>query len=78
MSAEPYDPDAIVADPHAHPIQRMYAAINVGIRDRGEQWSKCANCGDPYQITEAWSALESVSKSCHRSYVNYLNNQEWW
>ena len=23
----------------------MYAAVNIGIRDRGEAWMKCANCG---------------------------------
>ncbi len=29
-----YDPDAILADPAAHPVHKRYAAINVGIRDR--------------------------------------------
>ena len=49
-----YDPDAILAAPNAHPVYKLYAEINVGIRDRGEQWAKCLNCGDPYQITEQW------------------------
>ena len=31
-----YDPDAILADPNAHPVHKLYAEINVGIRDRGE------------------------------------------
>ena len=76
--ADPYDPDAVIADPHAHPIHRLYAAINVGIRDRGERWSKCANCGDPYQLTEEWDAREICSDSCASAYDNYLSNQEWW
>ena len=49
-----YDPDAILADPNAHPKHVAYALINIGIRDRGERWAKCPNCGDPYQLTEDW------------------------
>ena len=45
-----YDPDAILADPDAPLIHKVYAEINIGIRDRGEKWSKCANCGEPYEI----------------------------
>lgn len=26
-----YDPDAILADPTAHPIHKMYAEINIGV-----------------------------------------------
>lgn len=59
-----YDPDGILADPHAHPIHKMYAAINVGIRDRGERWSKCPNCGDPYQLTEDWNDMTFCSPEC--------------
>jgi hypothetical protein len=68
-----YDPDAILADPNAHPIHKAYAAINVGIRDRGEHWSKCANCGNPYQLTEEWSASEICSELCEQEYTRYLN-----
>lgn len=42
-----------LANPESHPIHRRYAEINVGIRDRGERWAKCPNCGDPYRITPA-------------------------
>lgn len=72
--ADTYDPDAILADPNAHPIHKAYAAINVGIRDRGEHWSKCANCGNPYQLTEEWSTSEICSELCERDYLSYLND----
>jgi hypothetical protein len=67
-----YDPDAILADPDAHPIHKVYAAINVGIRDRGEQWSKCPNCGDPYQLTEEWDNATLCSERCVREYTDYI------
>jgi hypothetical protein len=59
-----YDPDAILADPHAHPKHRAIAAINIGIRDRGEQWAKCHECGEPYQITDDWLCGEFCSDPC--------------
>jgi len=59
-----YDPDAILSDPNSLQVHRMYAEINVGIRDRGEQWSKCANCGEPYQWTEDWSESTVCSQRC--------------
>lgn len=46
---ENYDPDAIMADPDAHPIHKAYAAINIDARDNGTRWCKCANCGLPYR-----------------------------
>ena len=52
-----YDPDAILADVRA-PQARVIAAINVGIRDRGERWAKCLDCGEPYQLTEQWTSSE--------------------
>jgi hypothetical protein len=73
-----YDPDAILADPQAHPIHKMYAEINIGVRDRGEVWSKCANCGAPYQLTEAWTSDTVCGKSCFNDYLNYLNNPVEW
>jgi hypothetical protein len=69
-----YDPDAILADPFAHPIHKMYAEINIGIRDRGEVWSKCPNCGEPYQITEEWQDLTVCSEACYSGYLAYLDN----
>lgn len=74
MSIDGYDPDAILADPNAHPIHRMYAKINIRIRDHGERWSKCTNCGNPYQLTEGWSNETVCSKACADDYTNYLNN----
>lgn len=46
-----YDPDAILADPNAHPKHKAIAAINIDARDNGTQWAKCTNCGDPYVVT---------------------------
>ena len=69
-----YNPDAIIADPYAHPIHRMYAEINIGIRDRGERWSKCANCGNPYELTPTWSAEDICSAHCGSQYLAYLND----
>ena len=64
MTTSPYDPDAILADPTSHPIHRMYAEINIRVRDLGEVWAKCANCGEPYQQTREWSNLTVCSAIC--------------
>jgi hypothetical protein len=68
----PYRSDAILADPNALMVHKMYAAINIGIRDRGEVWAKCANCGQPYQITEEWTDETVCSKGCFDSYRAYV------
>lgn len=60
-------------DPDAHPLHKMYAAINIGIRDRGEQWSKCANCGDPYMLTEDWSDGTVCSERCWNQFAASLS-----
>jgi hypothetical protein len=65
---EPYDPDAILADPGAHPVHVMYALINIGIRDRGEAWAKCAFCGEPYMLTEEWSDATVCSPAHHAAF----------
>jgi hypothetical protein len=70
--SDTYNPDAILADPNAHPLHKMYAEINVGIRDRSERWSKCANCGLPYQLTEEWVASDVCSTECESDYLAYL------
>lgn len=67
-----YDPDAILNDPHSHPKHVAYALINIGIRDRGEEWAKCLNCGDPYQLTEEWSNPSICSDWCANEYTSYL------
>jgi transposase len=69
-----YDPDAILADPFAHPIHKMYAEINIGIRDRNEVWSKCPNCGEPYQLTEEWQDPTVCSEACYSGYLAYLDD----
>lgn len=64
-----YDPDAILADPAAHPVHKHYAAINVGIRDRAERWAKCLNCGEPYQVTTAWTSVLFCGPVCEADYT---------
>jgi len=73
-----YDPDAILADPDAHPKHRAIAAINIRVRDHGEHWAKCCNCGDPYQLTEQWPYPDVCSGRCAAQYVAYLNNPDDW
>lgn len=68
-----YNPDAILADPNAHPIHKMYAEINIGVRDRGERWSKCFNCGVPYQLTPEWDDANVCSTSCEDGMLTFLD-----
>lgn len=75
---EIYNPDAILADPGSHPVHRQIAAINIGVRDRGERWSKCANCGQPYQLSEAWTNETVCGEPCFNAYTDYLNNPGSW
>lgn len=75
MVNDDYDPDAILADPDAHPLHKVYAAINIGIRDRGEVWAKCPNCGDPYQITAEWGNTTVCSDRCAAEFTMYLNSE---
>jgi hypothetical protein len=75
---EEYDPYAIRDDPDAHPTHKMYAEINIGVLERGEIWSKCANCGTPYELTEAWSNDTVCGKPCFNDYAAYLNNPGAW
>lgn len=72
-----YDPDEILADPYSHPLHKRYAEINIGVRDRGEQWSKCPNCGEPYQLTQDWSDSTVCSEKCGREYEAYIMNPDW-
>jgi hypothetical protein len=69
--ADTYDPYAILADPDAHPVHKMYALINIGIRDHGERWGKCPNCGEPFQLTEEWSGT-CCTPECSEDYRSYL------
>lgn len=74
--ADEYNPEAILADPTAPPVHKAYALINIGIRDRGEVWEKCANCGDPYMHTEEWSASTVCSEECFSQFSASLS--EGW
>ena len=67
-----YNPESILADPNAPLIHKVYAEINIGIRDRGERWAKCANCGCPYQLTENWGDGTVCSEYCGQEFDNYL------
>ena len=69
-----YDPDAILADPNAHPVHKMYARINIGIRDHGERWAKCLDCGDPYQITDQWQNGTFCSEACGAETDDYMRS----
>lgn len=69
-------PEMILKDLNAHPTHVMYALINLGVRDRGERWAKCANCGHPYQLTNVWSSETVCSDPCAKAYGAYLNNPE--
>jgi hypothetical protein len=71
MSAA-YDPDAILADPFAHPKHKAIAEINIRVRDHGEHWTKCANCGDPYQLTGDWHDGTVCSDGCYREFAASL------
>lgn len=75
MWPESYAPYAILADPTSHPVHKMYAEINIGIRERGESWGKCANCGQPYMHSAEWSDSTLCSADCRNSYLDYLNNE---
>lgn len=66
-----YDPDAILADPDAHPTHKMYAAINKDVRDNGTPWAKCADCGDPYVVSAEGSTM-FCSDACEAAYGDYL------
>ena len=61
-----YDQEAILADQNAHPIHKHYARINIGVRDRGEKWSKCHNCGDPYRSEQNEYNMKYISMCCSR------------
>jgi hypothetical protein len=73
-----YDPDAILADPLAHPVHKDIALINIGVRDRGERWAKCANCGNAYQLTPEWISDTVCGEPCYNAYVDYLNAPRTW
>lgn len=76
MARAGYDPEAILADPDAHPLHKMYAEINIGVRDRGEQWSKCPNCGQPYLLTDEDANATTCSKRCWDDYLAYVTNPD--
>lgn len=70
-----YDPEAILNDPDAPLIHKMYALINIDVRDNGTHWSKCANCGDPY-VVEPGGSETVCSESCASQFTSYLMSGE--
>ena len=70
-----YDPEAILNDPSAPLIHKMYALINIDVRDNGTHWSKCANCGDPY-VVESGGSLTVCDDDCAREFEAYLMHGE--
>lgn len=66
-----YNPEEILNDPNSHPTHKAYAEINIGIRDRGEQWAKCLNCGFPYQLAQDTNSY-FCTFSCESEYADYL------
>lgn len=72
MARSGYDPDAVLADPRSHPKHTAIAAINKRIRDYGEEWSKCVNCGEPYQVTPEGNATV-CSPACAREFDASMN-----
>ena len=73
-------PEEILADPNSHPIHMMYARINIGVRDRGEQWFMCANCGVPYMLNafpeDDWADTTVCSNICFKAFLRSMN--EGW
>lgn len=65
-------PELVLANPNAHPIHKDIARINLRVRDLGERWAKCPNCGQPYQLTEEWSDSSICSDVCAEEYTSYL------
>lgn len=59
--------EPILADPDP-----IYAAIDIGIRERGERWSTCANCGHPYQLTWLRTSIDTCCTDCEIAYIDHL------
>jgi hypothetical protein len=49
---------------YVHPEHLNVAIINADIQQNHIRWMKCANCGEPYQITEEWSGGTVCSDDC--------------
>ena len=60
--------NALLSRPYQLALDKRYAAINIGVRDRGEQWAGCLDCGEPFQSTEAWPYTLFCSAACETAY----------
>lgn len=79
-------PDSVVIEPNGTTVTSytvdLKALGNELIKEdieQGGRWSKCANCGDPYPLTEDWTSETVCSNECSSSYADYLMNpdQQW-
>lgn len=37
--------------------------------DSAERWAKCLNCGEPYQVTTAWTSVLFCGSVCEADYA---------
>lgn len=75
MTDQKYDPEAILADSDSHFKHKETAAINIRVRDHGEQWQRCANCGQAYPLEEEWQDITVCSRICWQAYLRYINEE---
>lgn len=57
--------------PDMHPLHAAYAEVNRRVA-AGEHWTKCANCGSPYQMTAQWSNGTVCSSDCYSAFAASL------
>lgn len=69
--------DATTGQPSTimHPEHALIAAINADIAQNGTSWTKCANCGQPYQLTEQWVSGTVCSEQCDREFAADIQDQ---
>lgn len=51
-----------------------YEEINRQIKEEGRQWCKCANCGNPYPLSDDWGDMTVCSTDCWNDYAAYISN----
>lgn len=64
------DPRTGVESDVVFPEHVFYAGINADIKENGNHYAKCANCGTVYQLTPEWSEGTVCSTSCGREFSN--------
>lgn len=51
-----------------------YREMNRQIAEEGRQWCKCANCGNPYPLSDEWGDMTVCSSGCWADYASYLDD----